>query len=59
MVVSQNNRNETNKKNPSVDTGLTTVNAYNVLAKKRDEHTPFHSYLAPKPYDNFLAHHVF
>ncbi len=37
MAVFQNKNNETNKSNPTIDTGLTTVNAYNVLKKKREE----------------------
>ena len=56
MVVSQNNRNETNKKNPSVDTGLTTVNAYNVLAKKRDEQENYHMALEPNKSEKEYVH---
>ena len=56
MVVSQNNRNKTNKKNPSVDTGLTTVNVYNVLAKKRDEQENYHMALEPNKSEKEYVH---
>ena len=42
MAVFQNKNNETNKGNPVVDTGLTTVNAYNVLKKKQEEQEDYH-----------------
>lgn len=34
MVVETNQLNETNKQNPTIDTGLVTVNAFNVLRNK-------------------------